>query len=152
MSIERITFDKSNYQDLIALAEKLKESNERRIKVVVEDDLLPLLITQGNTLSYHFIRLQIKIDELFETDIVEELNWYKKELKEIGLKELNDGAIEWVPLSKKLRRYIAPLRGLSNGLFFGLLKHQLEPLGIYFMSEKETLQRYGHKRKVLIKR
>jgi len=93
MSIERMIFGESDSKGLVELAEKLKESNERRIKVVVEDDLLPLLITQGNTLSYHFIRLQIKIDELFETDIVEELNWYKKELKEIGLKEVMTGLL-----------------------------------------------------------
>jgi len=152
MSIKRMCFDKSNYQGLIDLADKLKGGNLQGIMVTVIEDTSPSSITQGNNLSYDFLRLQMKIDELFNSNMVKELSWYKKELRGVGLKELKDGAIEWAPLSRKLRRYITPLRCLNRETFFEAIAQELKPLGIHFMDKEEALERYGHRRKVLIKR
>jgi len=81
--------------------------------------------------------------------MVKELSWYKPALKKIGKKELQDGAMEWSPLSRKLRRYIAPLDRRDKDAFFRSLGIRLRAVDIAILSTEETQERYGHKRMVL---
>lgn len=148
MKIKRKYFNKGYYLGLMALAEELKEKKIPYVEV----SWVETTGEDGDLVYPHFMRLQYKVEEVFNSNMIKELSWYKPNLRNIGRKELRDRAMEWSPLSRKLRRYIAPLRILDDNLFFETLKQRLEPMGIEFMAERETYERYGHKRKVLIKR
>ena len=94
-------------------------------------------------------RLISKIEKVFHGSMVKELSWYKPALKKIGKKELQDGAMEWSPLSRKLRRYIAPLDRRDKDAFFRSLGIRLRAVDISILSNEETQERYGHKRMTL---
>jgi len=138
-----IIVDKSNYKLLFDLADMIERGDLPSVGVTLSKIDMP----------NSFRRLRIEIELFFNRDISKEINWYKAKLRKVGLRELKDGAIEWSPLSRKLRRYIAPLRCyLEKDIFFGTLEQELKDLKIEFMSKEETLNRYGHARMVLIKR
>jgi len=94
-------------------------------------------------------RLIAKIEKVFHGSMVKELSWYKGALKKVGRKELEDGAMEWSPLSRKLRRYITPLDRRDKESFFRNLNIRLRAVDIAILSAEETQERYGHKRMTL---
>jgi hypothetical protein len=146
MKEEWVLIDKSNCKYLVDLAGLIREEKLSHIKILIPEERCFF-----GSLDYYFRRLQTKILMVFRDNMEKNLDWYKTKHQKVGLKELRDRAIEWVPLSKRLRRSIRPLRVLGNDLFFSILDQKLREVDIQFLSEEETLNRYGHKRKTLRK-
>lgn len=89
------------------------------------------------------------IERLFHGDLSEMLKYYKPSLHKIAKKEIDMGAIEWVPISKKLQRILKPLDKHDKDRFFISLKTRLSTVDIDVLTSDQTFEMFGHRRKTL---
>lgn len=104
---------------------------------------------KGGHLDDPLSRVIKKIESLFIGDMKRHINYYKDRLKEVGKKELADGAMEWVPISKKYQRDIKGLQIRDKESMFRSLGSRLRAIDIEIMSKESTIEKYGHKRMTL---
>ncbi|RLI66174.1 MAG: hypothetical protein DRO88_02590 [Promethearchaeia archaeon] len=87
-----------------------------------------------------------KIEEIFIGDMTPLIKHYKKSLWGVGEKELKDGAMEWVPLRRKINRRLRKLSERELNEFNRNKYSLLRDVNIHQLGKDETLELYGHAR------
>jgi hypothetical protein len=92
-----------------------------------------------------------EIEKMFIGSMAVHIKYYSNSLKKVGKIELKDGACEWTPITRKLQRYIKNLNEKEKEIFHRTVINRLAGMDIRLMTVKETLSKYGHKRRTFIR-
>jgi hypothetical protein len=87
-----------------------------------------------------------KIELMFRGDMKKNIPYYSKSRKNIGYMELDQGALEWEAIQRKLNVYIKKLTTQEKNYILPILKNRLSGLDIEILGREETERRFKHRR------
>ncbi len=96
--------------------------------------------------------LMRRVEDVFRGNMMKHVKRYDKRLQAVGKKELEQGAIEWTPLSRILQPVDAYVSLKDKNGFKREFVERVELINIYKMKEYEVKDQFGHERMTLIRK